>query len=83
MASQFTYPRTCGLSRLSYGFVLAKIPRITKLNDYRLKARFKIDFLKIYYFIIFTMQNFHLLELLAEVFRCHVHHFQCLAVPVL
>jgi hypothetical protein len=28
------------------------------------------------------MQNLHLLEVLAEGFRCHVHHFQCLAVPV-
>jgi hypothetical protein len=24
---------------------------------------------------------FHLLEFLAEDFRCHVHHFQCLVVP--
>ena len=24
----------------------------------------------------------NLLELLAEAFRCHVHHFQCLTVPV-
>ena len=28
------------------------------------------------------MQNLHLLEFLAEVFRCLVHHFQCLAVLV-
>ena len=28
------------------------------------------------------MQNLHLLEFLAKVFQCHVHHFQCLAVPV-
>ena len=25
---------------------------------------------------------FNLLEFLPEVFRCHVHHFQCLTVPV-
>ena len=25
---------------------------------------------------------FNLLEFLAETFRCHVHHFQCLTVPV-
>ena len=25
---------------------------------------------------------FNLLEFIAEVFRCHVHHFQCLTVPV-
>ena len=25
---------------------------------------------------------FNLLEFLAEAFRCHVHHFQCLTVPV-
>ena len=25
---------------------------------------------------------FKLLEFLAEAFRCHVHHFQCLTVPV-
>ena len=23
------------------------------------------------------MQNLHLLEILAEGFRCHVHHYQC------
>ena len=28
------------------------------------------------------MQNFHLLEYSAEAFQCHVHHFQCLTVPV-
>ena len=28
-------------------------------------------------------RSFHLLEFLAEAFRCHVHHFQCLTVPVL
>ena len=26
---------------------------------------------------------FNLLEFLAEAFRCHVHHFQCLTVPLL
>ena len=25
---------------------------------------------------------FNLLEFLAEVFQCHVHHFQCLMVPI-
>ena len=25
------------------------------------------------------MQNLHLLEFLTEAFRCHVHHYQCLA----
>ena len=28
------------------------------------------------------MQNLHLPEYSAEAFRCHVHHFQYLAVPV-
>jgi hypothetical protein len=28
------------------------------------------------------MQNLHSLEFLAEAFQCHVHHFQCLVVPV-
>jgi hypothetical protein len=28
------------------------------------------------------MQNLHLLEFLAEALRCHVHHYQRLAVPV-
>ena len=28
------------------------------------------------------MQNLDLLEFLAEAFRCHVHHFQCLVVAV-
>jgi hypothetical protein len=28
------------------------------------------------------MQNLHLLDFIAEAFRCHVHHFQCLEVPV-
>jgi hypothetical protein len=28
------------------------------------------------------MQNLYLLEFLAEAFRCHAHHFQCLAVPM-
>jgi hypothetical protein len=28
------------------------------------------------------MQNLHLLEILAEVFQCHVHHFECLATLV-
>ena len=28
------------------------------------------------------MQNFHLLEILADGFRYYVHHFQCLGVPV-
>jgi hypothetical protein len=36
----------------------------------------------IYYLIHFTMQNLHLLEILAEAFRYHVHRFQCSAVPV-
>ena len=27
-------------------------------------------------------RTFHLLVFLAEAFRCHVHHFQCLTVPV-
>ena len=30
-------------------------------------------------FIIYIL---HLLEFLAEAFRCHVYHYQCLAVPV-
>ena len=29
-----------------------------------------------------SMQNLHLLEYSAEDFRCHVHHYQCLAVPI-
>ena len=29
------------------------------------------------------MQILHLLELSAQAFRCYVHHYQCLAVPVL
>jgi hypothetical protein len=28
------------------------------------------------------MRYLHLLEYLTEAFRCHVHHSQCLAVPV-
>ena len=28
------------------------------------------------------MRTLHLLELLAEAFGCHMHHCQCLAVPV-
>ena len=28
------------------------------------------------------MKKRHLLEFLKEAFRCHVHHYQCLAVPV-
>ena len=35
-----------------------------------------------YYYIHITMQSLPLLEFLAEAFRCHVHHFQCLVVPV-
>ena len=27
-------------------------------------------------------RTFHLLKFLAEAFQCHVHHFQCLTVPV-
>ena len=27
-------------------------------------------------------ETFHLLEFLAKAFRCQVHNFQCLAVPV-
>jgi hypothetical protein len=30
--------------------------------------------------VLFTMQNLHLFEFLAEAFRCHVHHFQCLVL---
>ena len=36
----------------------------------------------LYFWINFTMQNLQLLELLAEAFRWHVHHFQYLAVAV-
>jgi hypothetical protein len=35
----------------------------------------------IHYYIHFTMQILHSFEFLVEAFRCHVHHFQCLAVP--
>ena len=28
------------------------------------------------------MQNLQLLGCSAEAFRCHVHHYQCLAVPI-
>ena len=34
------------------------------------------------YYIHFTLQNVHLLEFSAEAFWYHVHHFQCLVVPV-
>ena len=30
--------------------------------------------------ILHYVRTFHLLEFLAEAFRCHVHHFQCLTV---
>ena len=29
------------------------------------------------------MENLHLPEFLAEAFRCNMHHYQCLAVPVI
>jgi hypothetical protein len=34
------------------------------------------------YYFHFTLQDtlLNLLEFLAEAFRCHVHHFQCLTV---
>ena len=36
----------------------------------------------LYYYIHFTMQNFHLPEFLADSFRCHVHSYQYLAVSM-
>ena len=34
------------------------------------------------YYIHFTIHNLHSLEFSAEASRCHVRHYQCLAVPV-
>ena len=36
----------------------------------------------LHWYVHFTMQYLYLIEFSAEAFRCHVQHYQCLAVPV-